>query len=440
MGLQLNLSKSACLTKGTWPDQYVAVLSSFGTSIKRKLKYLGILLGHVTSEEAYAPVLARATLRAHFMNRLPPTREERVALSQEWVLPVFVFPARGYFPADEVVAKLSVISKVALRLNSWGPTLPTMAMPPTLGGNHLPQPRKYLLWQHTTPFILSRVEPQGVPALSGRHFEAWAHHHGVPLDGRYLPWFQLEPIPWKTYPFLGMPCKAFSLLKKKSASGHPQGQTDPGDASVALRLVQRHPQQHVLLASNDPQRGPYCVAYGQPRGGVPRMWATLYEAGLGLLHARRRPKPSIPSEATPSFWLAWNQRPMLCYLMNLSPEAPRQQPEVWQAWQKLLLPPADRELMQTALWKKLMVGVRLANWQPAGTACPICGLLETTQHALTACKYFSVAAHVASRCMGPAATEHGPETDPTIIRVPHDPTGDHPLVCSPGGVVSQVYA
>ena len=150
-------------------------------------------------------------------------------------------------------------------------------------------------------------------------------------------------------------------------------------------------------------------------GALPRTWAPLYQAGLGLLHARPKPRPSTPSEATLSFWLAWNQRPMLRYLMKLSPEAPRQQPGVWQAWQRLLLPPADRQFIQTAPWKKLTVGVRLANWQAAGTACPICGLLETMQHALTACKYFSVVAHVASQCMGPATTDHGPETNPTII-------------------------
>ena len=86
---------------------------------------------------------------------------------------------------------------------------------------------------------------------------------------------------------------------------------------------------------------------------------------------------------------------------------------MWKAWQQL--PPADRHFIQTAPWKKLTVGVRLANWQPAGTTCPICGLLETTQHALTACKYFSVAAHVASQCMGPATTDQRPETDPTAI-------------------------
>ena len=136
VGLQLNLSNSAFLTKGTWPDQYVATLNSFGIGIKRKVKYPAILLGHVTCEEAYAPVLARATLRAHFMNNLPLTQDERVALFQEWVLPLFLFPARGYFPTDQVVAKLSLIYKVALRLNGWGLTLPIMAMPPNLGGNH----------------------------------------------------------------------------------------------------------------------------------------------------------------------------------------------------------------------------------------------------------------------------------------------------------------
>ena len=88
---------------------------------------------------------------------------------------------------------------------------------------------------------------------------------------------------------------------------------------------------------------------------------------------------------------------------------------MWQAWHKLLLAPADGQFIQAALWKKLTIGTCLTNWQPTGTACLICGQLETTQHALAACKYFSVAVHVAAQCMGPASTDHGPETDPTVI-------------------------
>ena len=98
--------------------------------------------------------------------------------------------------------------------NSWGLTMPIMAMPPKLGGCHLPQPRTFLLWQHATPFVLSRQEPQRVPALSKHHLESWAKLYGISLDGRYLPWLQLGPIPWITYPFLGTSCKAFPLLCK----------------------------------------------------------------------------------------------------------------------------------------------------------------------------------------------------------------------------------
>ena len=161
-------------------------------------------------------------------NNLPLTQDEGVALFEEWVLPLFIFPARGYFPTNQVVAKLSVIYKVALRLNSWGLTLPIMAMPPTLGGNRLPEPPTFLLWQHATPFVLSKVEPQGVLALSRRHFETWAHHHGVALDGRYVSWLQLGPIPWKTTPFWGTLCKAYCLLRKKAPVANPRVKLIPG--------------------------------------------------------------------------------------------------------------------------------------------------------------------------------------------------------------------
>ena len=52
---------------------------------------------------------------------------------------------------------------------------------------------------------------------------------------------------------------------------------------------------------------------------------------------------------------------------------------------------------------------------PRDMACPICCQQETTQHAVAGCKYISVAAHVAALCLGPAHTEEGPVTDPTVI-------------------------
>ena len=77
--------------------------------------------------------------------------------------------------------------------------------------------------------------------------------------------------------------------------------------------------------------------------------------------AHPKPRPSTPQAATPSFWLSWNPRTMLRYLMPVTPETPREQPGVWQAWNKLLLPSTDRQFIQTALWKKLTVGTHLTN-------------------------------------------------------------------------------
>ena len=59
-------------------------------------------------------------------------------------------------------------------------------------------------------------------------FEPCAHHQGVSLDGRCLPWLQLGPIPWNTYPFLRMLCKAFFLLRKKAPVATPRDELIPG--------------------------------------------------------------------------------------------------------------------------------------------------------------------------------------------------------------------
>ena len=65
------------------------------------------------------------------MSNLQLTQDERVALFQEWVLPLFIFLARAYFPTQQVVGKLLVIYKVALRLNSWGSSpAPATHLPP----------------------------------------------------------------------------------------------------------------------------------------------------------------------------------------------------------------------------------------------------------------------------------------------------------------------
>ena len=75
------------------------------------------------------------------MRTLQLTHEERIALFQEWVLPLFVCPARAYFPTDYVIAKVSNVYKVALRLNGRGLTLSIWHCHRLKGGTACPTPR-----------------------------------------------------------------------------------------------------------------------------------------------------------------------------------------------------------------------------------------------------------------------------------------------------------
>ena len=167
VGLRLNHKKSAFLLKGYWSDKHTQLLRRTGVDVKTHVKYLGVLFGEVSPEKAYAPLLARASYAASLRLTLP----ERVALLQEWILPLMIYPARSYFPTEEVCSKLADIYRSALRISSWGLTLRILAPSPREGGYHLPQPRTYLLWQHATPFVLTCQNPSPPATIAVKHLQ-----------------------------------------------------------------------------------------------------------------------------------------------------------------------------------------------------------------------------------------------------------------------------
>ena len=417
VGLTLNLEKSALLLKGPWSDDSIAQLQTHGIPVKQKTKYLGNLIGHVTPEEAYAPLLARALKRAQFMKALPLTLDERVALLQEWVLPLLIYPARAYFPTTSVIAQLSSIYKQALNISSWGLTLPILQLPRNKGGALLPQPHIYLLWQHATPFFQAISEILSVPELSRNHFLQWTSQMGISLNLQHLPWLQLGPIPWKTYPFLGTSCKAFSLLRKHAPVPVPtldQYVKLPAWHSALFRDTKANSYYSPSLLRKGVTTLGQLLEIPEYSALLPPTWAPVYKACITEIQAAA-PHTKL-KEASPMFWSEWNKRHMLHYLMSLTPEPPRQTAETWQAWAKLRLPPRDTQFIQLALWHKLTVGTRLASWQPNGTACPLHpGVQETIKHATLHCKFLQPAFFIAQQCVGPAALADGSTADPEAI-------------------------
>ena len=67
--------------------------------------------------------------------------------------------------------------------------------------------------------------------------------------------------------------------------------------------------------------------------------------------------------------------------------------------------------IEQALWRKLLLGTRVAGWQPRGTACPLDGQQQTTQHALLHCRFLPIAFRLVSQCMGPIQLDNGSTED-----------------------------
>ena len=103
VGLRLKLGKLAFLVKGMREQRHVHVLRTFVIQVKQNVKYFGVLVGYVSNDQAYAPLIARAVHRAHYVRTLPLTHDEHTAVFQESVLPLLILPALATFPNDIVV-------------------------------------------------------------------------------------------------------------------------------------------------------------------------------------------------------------------------------------------------------------------------------------------------------------------------------------------------
>ena len=84
-GLRVNRDKSFAILKrttGSLPTHYV------GLAVKENVRYLGVLIGSVTAEQAYAAPMAKMKARAAFLKTLPLSLWERAEIFKIWVQPV----------------------------------------------------------------------------------------------------------------------------------------------------------------------------------------------------------------------------------------------------------------------------------------------------------------------------------------------------------------
>ena len=214
-GLKVNPSKSAILVLGAWSGAAVQTVAMVPLPIKKWYKYLGVKLGDISPYEAYQPALQKAIGRAYAMQKWDLSLDERVALLQQWILSLLVFPAKVVYPAEQVISSLRTVYHIALRLNSWSLIVDILSLPKIEGGCCLPTPRSFLLWQHASSYVHFLQHPEAFSSVVSNHFTRWADKIGLVPSMRFLPYFQMgSNVVWQTMPFLGGCARVLSLIRQ----------------------------------------------------------------------------------------------------------------------------------------------------------------------------------------------------------------------------------
>ena len=65
-----------------------------------------------------------------------------------------------------------------------------------------------------------------------------------------------------------------------------------------------------------------------------------------------------------SFLLSTSPQSFFPLIVQAQSSGSRQPPEVWQAYNKLVIPQSTREVVRDILWLKLKAGDRLKGWLP----------------------------------------------------------------------------
>ena len=124
-GLKLDIAKCGMVIKGLLHKDDQAKVASqagerlLGILVQQSVKYLGVRIGNISSEFAYAYLLAEAQRRASVVAGLHLSRKERITLLKTWVLPTVLLTARAYFHYKITVHSRKIIFNTALQLNSW---------------------------------------------------------------------------------------------------------------------------------------------------------------------------------------------------------------------------------------------------------------------------------------------------------------------------------
>ena len=181
----------------------------------------GVLLGKVSGQQAYGPVIPKTMSRVKTLSTLPLGTEEKAHFFTTWVAPVLYLMARAHEPTDKVLSQLNLIQRVALGLNSWHLMAGILSMPKKQGGlAHAPL-ASYALWVHSHSFVTAVCHPHVYDASHMEQFQSWAGRVGMVLDEATLPYIQLALVNIRKPSFLQGALRAYSRVRRGGSEVPP---------------------------------------------------------------------------------------------------------------------------------------------------------------------------------------------------------------------------
>ena len=202
-GQVLNLGKCGVVIKGRLrasEQAQVEVIGEkqllLGIPVVDSVKYLGVRMGNVSPDFAFAFPLGEAQRRASSIASYGLSLKERILLLKTWILPCVLLTARAYFPSDITIRALKQVYHTALGVDSWGVTLDNLSQPRELGGFLLPTPKVWLHAQFGLPFHKLLQTPDVFTKKLVAGFCSWCKTYGVCLNAWALPYLQMGPVPY----------------------------------------------------------------------------------------------------------------------------------------------------------------------------------------------------------------------------------------------------
>ena len=152
-GLQLILGKSAYVTKGVLGDPVLRYMAQSGLQYAKRVPYLGVQVGHVSTKEAFLGPLREAFRGARLAATISLSIPERISLLKIWILPTLLLTARAYVADAAVTLALNNVYNVLFGFGSWGITAHQLSQHRDKGGYAVPMPKTWLAVQEGAVYL-----------------------------------------------------------------------------------------------------------------------------------------------------------------------------------------------------------------------------------------------------------------------------------------------